>query len=200
MSSSEHFVIGDWGTTALRASLCDARKIIATAEGPGVSKFDESANTALKHTLSAWTSSYDIRCGYMCGMVGSEMGLLEVPHDRCPISWFDVGRNPGHVTIDGIEIAIVPGLKCTSPVGGTDLLRGEETQLLGVLHAHEKLRTASNEQRRSTLETFSCRRGFGRIARRDEDRCRWRHRCEWIQRMVARVRYRFADIQTRHDR
>jgi 2-dehydro-3-deoxygalactonokinase len=37
------------------------------------------------------------------------------------------------------EVAIVPGLRCTNPRGAPDVLRGEETQVLGVLAQYPEL-------------------------------------------------------------
>lgn len=63
-----------------------------------------------------------------CGMVGSRSGLVQAGYVPCPAT-------PSAVldrTIESHGIRIVPGLTCRSPAGEPDVMRGEETQLLGL--------------------------------------------------------------------
>jgi 2-dehydro-3-deoxygalactonokinase len=61
-------------------------------------------------------------------MVGSATGWLEMPYLPCPADLeelADAARAPRG------GVALVPGMRCTNPLGAPDVMRGEETQLLG---------------------------------------------------------------------
>jgi len=61
-------------------------------------------------------------------MVGSSIGWLEVPYLPCPAELDELAENPARVR-DGVFI--VSGMRCSNPLGAPDVMRGEETQLLG---------------------------------------------------------------------
>ena len=72
---------------------------------------------------------------FMCGMVGSRQGWLEVPYVRCPASLADIAAGVREVRWGGSGIAFVcPGLVCADDAGVADVLRGEESKALGVMH------------------------------------------------------------------
>ncbi len=64
-----------------------------------------------------------------CGMIGSAQGLIEAPYVPCPA---DLGALPERLVEVG-GLYVVPGLVGDGPSGQPDVIRGEETQLLGVL-------------------------------------------------------------------
>ena len=66
-----------------------------------------------------------------CGMIGSRQGWIEAPYVQCPANLADLGR--GLVTTPGGELAIVPGARCVDASGVPDVMRGEETQLVGAI-------------------------------------------------------------------
>jgi len=66
-----------------------------------------------------------------CGMVGSRQGWVEVPYLDCPA---DLAAITAALASAGERsIAIVPGLICRNDAGIPDVMRGEETQILGAL-------------------------------------------------------------------
>jgi 2-dehydro-3-deoxygalactonokinase len=122
----------DWGTSSLRAARLDARGyaveerslprgILTVAPGgfPGV--FEEAVGgwPAPRGTLFL-----------LAGMVGSRQGWLEAPYCACPAGFADIAASLAWV--EPGRIAIVPGLNCTAG-GVPDVMRGEETQVLGAL-------------------------------------------------------------------
>ena len=64
----------------------------------------------------------------LCGTVGSSFGWREAPYLPCPA---DLQALAGEAIAVREGIRIVPGLRCTNPLGAPDVMRGEETQLLG---------------------------------------------------------------------
>src|SRR5690606_6581343 len=68
----------------------------------------------------------------MAGMVGSRQGWREAPYVPCPATAAAISaRLMRFETPDGIPIAIVPGAAVTTE--DADVMRGEETQLLGLI-------------------------------------------------------------------
>ncbi|MDO7785572.1 2-dehydro-3-deoxygalactonokinase, partial [Escherichia coli] len=63
----------------------------------------------------------------MAGMVGSNVGWKTAPYLPVPVSFSDIGQQ---LTAVGDNIWIVPGL-CVSRDNHHNVMRGEETQLLG---------------------------------------------------------------------
>jgi 2-dehydro-3-deoxygalactonokinase len=66
-------------------------------------------------------------------MVGSNLGWRAVPYLDCPVNLAEVGRNLCLVQDGDAPVWIVPGLRGPGPTAAPDLIRGEETQVLGWL-------------------------------------------------------------------
>lgn len=66
----------------------------------------------------------------MAGMVGSSIGWQEVAYKSCPIP---IGHLAERVPVSGSldNVSIISGLRCQNPLGEPDLMRGEETEILG---------------------------------------------------------------------
>jgi 2-dehydro-3-deoxygalactonokinase len=123
----------DWGTTNVRAwRLGGGGEIEAHAEFPlGVSRLSpgEAAQrfaNEIRPGLGAETLP-----ALLCGMVGSNLGWILAPYLDCPAS---PGALAGALAEAGPGVHIVPGLRCEGLVG-PDVMRGEETQVLGWLTA-----------------------------------------------------------------
>jgi 2-dehydro-3-deoxygalactonokinase len=122
----------DWGTTSARAYRIDAggRILDARSGELGVQRLDGvSFRDALARLTTAWHDDAVPRIA--CGMVGSRQGWREAPYVPCPASLDALSQ--GLVETDGGEIAIVPGLSTRDASGVPDVMRGEETQLLGAV-------------------------------------------------------------------
>jgi 2-dehydro-3-deoxygalactonokinase len=63
----------------------------------------------------------------LCGMIGSTLGWANAPYLDCPVS---LARLAGSLLEVAPGVRIVPGLTCGGLIG-PDLMRGEETQVLG---------------------------------------------------------------------
>ena len=72
----------------------------------------------------------------LCGMAGSTFGWVEAPYLTCPE---DLDSAAASLTGARADVHIVPGMRCANPLGAPDVMRGEETQLLGALALHPAL-------------------------------------------------------------
>ena len=68
-------------------------------------------------------------------MIGSRQGWIEAPYVAMPGESRRFGR--GLMTTPGGELAIVPGARCVGAAGVPDVMRGEETQLVGAIGQDE---------------------------------------------------------------
>src|SRR5690348_6575392 len=130
MTSASDFLAADWGTSNLRAwrlgadgSVRDVRRlpwgVAHLRPGEAARKLNEELRPALgAERLPA----------ILCGMVGSAMGIAEAPYADCPAGAGDVARKL--LQVDE-RTFIVPGLRCQRPDGFPDVIRGEETKVLG---------------------------------------------------------------------
>jgi 2-dehydro-3-deoxygalactonokinase len=120
----------DWGTSSLRAYRLDgAGAIRETRVRPwGLRHLpDGGFDTALAGITDGWPRLPRLACG----MVGSRQGWLEVPYMDLPADTTQLGKAVRSLRAgDGSDVHIVPGLRNPQ---GPDVMRGEETQLLGAL-------------------------------------------------------------------
>ena len=126
------FIAGDWGTTHLRLFLCDADgTALDHRSGPGAVESAGRFATVLASQTAAWEAQHGPLPAVLCGMVGSSLGWVQAPYVPCPARPEQIAA--ACTAIDDGRIHIVPGLSCHNRFGAPDLLRGEETQLLGAL-------------------------------------------------------------------
>ena len=136
--SEAAFIAGDWGTSRLRLYLCDARgSVLARGEGEGAAVPDCAGRFAA--AVAAWDKAHGILPAVLGGMVGSTIGWKEVPYLRCPAKPQAIAGAALHIDAGGRAVAILPGLSCTGRTGAPDVMRGEETQILGALRLHPAL-------------------------------------------------------------
>ncbi|GGX83630.1 2-keto-3-deoxy-galactonokinase [Massilia dura] len=137
----------DWGSTSLRAWLIapDGTVIEERKAGKGASTLSghDAFVKAFDEVSGTWRAAHAGLPVLACGMVGSAHGWLDVPYARCPAGTAALAaglRRP-----DGAEAApcIVPGVLFDDTGLPPDVMRGEETQVVGALHLHETLRASS---------------------------------------------------------
>jgi 2-dehydro-3-deoxygalactonokinase len=132
------FIAGDWGTSRLRLYLCDeGGHVLARGEGEGASVPDCAAR--FSSAVSAWDRSHGALPAILSGMVGSTIGWKEVPYLKCPARPAAIAAAALRFDAGGRAVAILPGLSCIGKVGAPDVMRGEETQILGALRLHPEL-------------------------------------------------------------
>lgn len=126
------FLAADWGTSNLRAWRLGADGTVkAVVRLPwGVAGLEPGeAARRLKDELRPALGAEDLPA-VLCGMVGSAMGIAEARYADCPAGAEDIARRL--LQIDD-RAFIVPGLRCVRPDGYPDVIRGEETKILGWL-------------------------------------------------------------------
>lgn len=126
----------DWGSTNLRAKLIiDGRQEQCVTVEKGIKNVVEGKFEEVLVSLCAdWKARQpDLRI-VMSGMIGSREGWIEVPYCRTPAGLEDLtGQFASIHTKSMGEVYVVPGLRHDFPDGTTDVMRGEETEVFGVL-------------------------------------------------------------------
>ncbi len=123
----------DWGSSSLRAFLIGAdgvrldhrrsdRGILNVADGGFADVLDA--------TVGDWRRAAPGLPVLLSGMIGSRQGWAEAPYAACPVA-LSVLADQFLALDDGVHI--VPGLSAVGPDGVHDVMRGEETQLVGAL-------------------------------------------------------------------
>ena len=124
------FIAVDWGTSNSRFMLCDIEgRCLDTRKGPGAAESRGRFAAVFDEATAQWHRQGQLPA-VLCGMVGSAIGWLEMPYLPCPADLGELADAPGSPR-EGISL--VPGMRCTNPLGAPDVMRGEETQLLGAL-------------------------------------------------------------------
>lgn len=123
----------DWGTSRCRAMLLDgAGAILAEAEsGDGIAALGgQGHEEAFDRVVAGWPA----RPAIMAGMVGSRQGWREAAYVAVPTSLdaLSAGLLRFETTAHR-PLAIVPGLVLRSEARDGDVIRGEETQLVGLM-------------------------------------------------------------------
>lgn len=130
-------VLGDWGTSHLRLWLCDGDTVIDSRIGPGLAPLNAAGHRAAEvfvAELVPWRRAYGALAALLCGMVGSNIGWADAGYVACPAAPRDLADAVVDVTAnDGSHCLIVPGLASNGLLGGPDVMRGEETQIVGAL-------------------------------------------------------------------
>jgi 2-dehydro-3-deoxygalactonokinase len=123
----------DWGTSTLRAyRLAPDGTMIARRESPrGILGIEPGGFPhALRLAAGDWIAQGDTQV-LICGMAGSRLGWIEAPYLPCPASLDGLAAAAVAVPFEGADVRIVPGLSCRDRHGVPEVMRGEETQLLG---------------------------------------------------------------------
>lgn len=130
-------ILVDWGSSNLRALLLDDEgHIIDTgrkASGVLTCKHKD-LEEELNAVIGTWLAKYPDTPVLLSGMIGSRNGWREAPYLPCPATAEDISRNLMHLPeYNKGKAWIVPGLRTTTGNGATDVMRGEEVQIIGAL-------------------------------------------------------------------
>lgn len=124
----------DWGTSSFRAyRLGPDGTVQDKREAPlGILQLKGAHFAgALESQVGDWEAAGESTI-LMSGMIGSRQGWSEAPYVECPAGAAELAARLHPVEWRGKTLRIVPGLVDRSG-GVPDVMRGEETQLLGVL-------------------------------------------------------------------
>jgi 2-dehydro-3-deoxygalactonokinase len=126
----------DWGTSAARAyCVDDDGQVLQRRSVPlGVRHVrDGNFEAALAKVLGDLPIGLAPRIG--CGMIGSRQGWVEAPYVPCPASLTALSDHLAQVPME--SLTIVPGVATRDASGLPDVMRGEETQILGAIAPDE---------------------------------------------------------------
>jgi 2-dehydro-3-deoxygalactonokinase len=127
--SSGPFLAVDWGATNVRAwRLDEGGAVVQRAEFPlGVAQLRPGEAAARFESEVRLALGAQGLPALLCGMIGSTLGWANAPYLDCPVS---LAKLAGSLLEVAPGVRIVPGLTCGGLIG-PDLMRGEETQVLG---------------------------------------------------------------------
>lgn len=124
----------DWGTTSARAYRHGPDGSVAGERSAplGIQHVRDGAfAAALASLLGDWAGDPAPRIA--CGMIGSRQGWIEAPYCGCPAALRTLATALAQAP--GGALTIVPGVTCVDAAGVPDVMRGEETQILGAVAA-----------------------------------------------------------------
>ncbi len=124
----------DWGTSRLRGfRIGPEGQLLETRESAlGIAAIrDGGFDQALSTLIADWQTVPGSVPILMCGMIGSRQGWREVPYHPCPAAQSDLIDTLAPIDTSCGPALIIGGLSTTGEYGALDLMRGEETQILG---------------------------------------------------------------------
>jgi 2-dehydro-3-deoxygalactonokinase len=134
MTDPPDWIAVDWGTSRLRAwAMGPDATVRAEAEsGEGMGALaPDGFEGALLRLVGPWlaAAARPVRV-IACGMVGSRQGWVEAPYRAVPCPPLGAALIPAPARDLRLQVHVLPGLKQERP---PDVMRGEETQIAGVL-------------------------------------------------------------------
>ena len=123
----------DWGTTGFRLWVMDADgQVLNASQGPfGMSSIKPDAfGRVLEESLNTLGVDEDVPV-VICGMAGAAQGWCEAPYLTAPTQLEILGQQAVVVPNTRRCVRILPGVKQMNPA---NVMRGEETQIAGLLH------------------------------------------------------------------
>lgn len=123
----------DWGSSSLRGYLLDSDGQILDQRrsDQGVLSCGGRFAEVLGDLIGDWPGDV-----LMCGMVGSRNGWIELPYLACPTdaNALAAALHPhSDPSLPGRQLWLVPGVSVRVESGVPDVMRGEETQIFGLL-------------------------------------------------------------------
>jgi 2-dehydro-3-deoxygalactonokinase len=125
----------DWGTSSFRAyRLGTDGAVLDRREAPmGILQVPAGGfEHALRAQVGAWLDDGETRV-LLSGMVGSRQGWLEAPYLPCPAGAAEIAAALVRVPFAGADVRLVPGLSDADQTATPEVMRGEETQIVGAL-------------------------------------------------------------------
>jgi len=129
------FIGIDWGTTHRRAALLSAtgELLAEVADAEGALACAGRHRESLEALIARWPEAQPGATVVMAGMIGAAIGWQAVPYVEAPAALAGLGARRvrvGEAPADR-QWFIVPGVCVRTSDGEVDVMRGEETQLLG---------------------------------------------------------------------
>ncbi len=129
----------DWGTSNFRAfRLAPEGGIREQRSSPrGVLHVKKAQfESVLCEEIGDWLDDGETHI-LLCGMVGSRQGWVEAPYLPCPAGIADLAHSAIHVPFSRAQVRLIPGVAGADECGVPEVMRGEETQTMGILETCE---------------------------------------------------------------
>jgi len=125
----------DWGTTSFRAyRLSETGEVLdkrSSANGI-LTVADNQFEQMLVSQVGDWLAAEPMAPVLMSGMIGSRQGWQEIDYVTGQPDAAEIAAGMGEVTLaNGRSVWIAPGYSCINLDGQPDVMRGEETQIIG---------------------------------------------------------------------
>ena len=141
-SNQPSLVCVDWGTSSFRAYLVDLNGTILEREESargiltvGIGEHEK----VLANAIEKWLGSAALPI-LMSGMIGAKQGWVEAPYAQCPAGVKEIAAAIATIETRTLGvIGLVPGVSAIGRHGAPDVMRGEETQILGALAAMDRI-------------------------------------------------------------
>lgn len=153
----------DWGTSVCRAYLLDtAGNVLSERRQPsGIMtpaafadgeerRYESDFERTFSRLCADWLHAEPDVPVIACGMVGSNHGWAEAGYRHVPVDLLDA--TAGFTTVEtstGVTVHIIPGLRIDA--GMHDVMRGEETQIVGALAGASNAGPVPDTQERVVL-------------------------------------------------
>ena len=124
----------DWGTTSFRAFRVGRDGAIRDRRtGPkgSLNVPDGRFGDTLREEIGPWLAGGEDKV-LLSGMIGSRQGWKEAPYLPCPAGAADLAGALVDIGFDWARVKIVPGVSGLDNSGVAEVMRGEETQVMGV--------------------------------------------------------------------
>lgn len=150
--SEPSMIAVDWGTSSLRAYLLDRSGAILDRRdaASGITTVKDGAfASVLAEAVAGWPSQLLVA---LSGMIGSRQGWREAPYVSCPAGLPEIAA--AILSIDdlaGRPAVILPGLSHRDG-DGPDVMRGEETQIMGLALADGRICLPGTHSKWARLE------------------------------------------------
>ena len=140
----KRYIAIDGGTTNTRVFLTEGERIVSTVKIPIGARKNIDGTEPLKSALSDAISGLltdaglevsDITAIIASGMITSEFGLINLPHLVAPTGITELHKGITKKDIPEVTslgISFIPGVKTIGTLESTDMMRGEETELMGI--------------------------------------------------------------------
>ena len=127
----------DWGTTSFRAfriardgTIRDRRAGLRGIVNVPDNRFADT----LREEIGPWLAAGENHV-LLSGMIGSRQGWKEAPYLACPAGAPEIAAALTEIPFDWGQVKLVPGLATEDAAGVPEVMRGEETQIVGCLPA-----------------------------------------------------------------
>jgi 2-dehydro-3-deoxygalactonokinase len=123
----------NWGTSNFRAYLLDLNGDVQAerTSGRGAATVPKDGfPDAVIAEVGDWIRAGESRL-LMSGMVGSRLGWKEAPYVQVPATFEQIASKVIRLGVDFFDARIVPGLIGMDESGVPEVIRGEETEILG---------------------------------------------------------------------